>query len=115
MIDLLFRFLVGHALADYALQSDFIATNKNRNATPKGYDPNRHGPMQKVWPFVLSSHALIHGGAAYIACGGILWVGIVETISHWFIDFGKCEKWYGIKTDQALHLAFKLFYVGMLL
>lgn len=114
MVDLFFKFLVGHAISDYALQNEFVANNKNRNAKPKGYNPQKHGPLQKIWPYVLSSHALIHGGMAYVACGGILWIGIIETISHWCIDFGKCEKWYGIHTDQWLHISFKIFYVWML-
>lgn len=106
----LFLLLCGHALADFAFQSDFIASNKNRHNTPKGYDPKLHGPMQVVWPYVLTSHALIHGLM-------VTWVfqnyayGVFETISHWLIDFGKCEKWYGIHVDQGLHIFSKLVWL----
>lgn len=114
MIQLLFKLLCGHALADFALQSDFIATNKNRHAIPKGYNPQLHGPMQTIWPYVLTSHALIHGLMVMLATGSVLF-GILETLAHWAIDFGKCEKWYGIHTDQWLHVGFKLLWAWMIL
>lgn len=110
MIELFFKLLCGHALADFALQSEFIANNKNRHSVPKGYDPKLHGERQTIWPYVLTSHALIHGLMVYIATGNSIW-GVLETISHWLIDFGKCEKCYGIHTDQALHLLCKVLWM----
>jgi hypothetical protein len=110
MISLLFKLLAGHALADFALQSDFIANNKNRHSIPKGYNPDLHGPMQTIWPYVLTSHALIHGLMVFLATGSTT-LGLIETGAHWVIDFGKCEKWYGIHTDQWLHIGFKVAYV----
>ncbi len=112
-VSLMFALLCGHAIADYALQSDFMATNKNRNAIPKGYDLVRHGPMQIFWPYVLTSHALIHGAFVALLTGSTL-LGLVETAAHWIIDFGKCEKKYGIHVDQWLHIACKVFYVWWL-
>mgnify|MGYP006895933475 CR=1 FL=1 len=97
---------MGHAIADYALQSDFIATGKNRHAIPKGYVPELHGPRQLIWPYVLTSHALIHGAAVYIITQRID-LALAETGAHWAIDFGKCERWYGIHADQWLHIACK--------
>jgi hypothetical protein len=109
VIELFFKLLCGHAIADYALQNDFVGRNKNRNAKPIGYDPVLHGPMQIVWPYVLTSHALIHGSMVFIATGS--WkLGVAETVSHWLIDFGKCEKWYGIHTDQWLHIGCKIIW-----
>ena len=29
---------------------------------------------------------------------------------HWLIDFGKCEKWFGIHVDQGLHVACKVLW-----
>lgn len=110
MIALLFKLLCGHAIADYALQSDFMARNKNRNMIPVGYDPALHGPMQKIWPYVLTSHALIHGSFVFMATGRYE-LGIAETVSHCVIDFGKCEKWYGIHTDQIAHILCKVLWM----
>ncbi len=85
--------LVGHAVADFALQIDSMARGKNRHRKPE----------QTVWPYWLTSHALIHGGAVALATG-VPALGALEAVSHWLIDFGKCENWYGIHTDQALHV-----------
>jgi hypothetical protein len=110
MVSILFKLLAGHALGDYALQGEFIATNKNRHFKPKGYDPALHGPQQTIWPYVLTSHALIHGLFVYLATASI-GLGIAETCAHWLIDFAKCEKWFGIHIDQALHLICKVLWV----
>lgn len=110
-MEVFFKLLIGHALADFALQSDWIAKNKNRHAPiPAGYNLSLHGPIQLVWPYVLSAHALIHGAFAYAATG-MLWIGVAETVAHWLIDFGKCEKWYGIHTDQFLHIGCKVAWI----
>ena len=112
MIETLFKLLCGHAVADFCLQSDFIAKNKNRHNLPMGYDPKLHGPIQKVWFHVLTAHALTHGLAVYLATGNIFF-GILETIAHCVIDFGKCEKWFGIHVDQALHILCKLLWATL--
>lgn len=106
----LFLLLIGHAFADFGLQTEWIANNKNRHNIPKGYNPKLHGKLQTIWPYVLSSHALIHAGFVYLITGNIIYA-YMEFIFHWIIDFGKCEKWYGIHTDQALHILTKLFYL----
>ena len=110
VIEAFILLLMGHAIADFALQTDWIATNKSRHVIPKGYDPNKHGPMQTVWPYVLSAHALIHGAAVYVVLGS--WqLALAETCAHFLIDFGKCEKWYGIHTDQFLHCLCKVLWI----
>lgn len=111
---ILFKLLAGHAFADFALQSDFIAKNKNRHSVPMGYNPELHGPMQTVWPYVLGSHAMIHGAFVYLATGRAD-LGFAEAVCHAAIDFGKCEKWYGIHIDQGLHIACKFLWLGLAL
>ncbi len=99
--------LAGHALADFALQSDAMAKGKNRhtfvdpNSIPKGQKP------MVSWPYWLTSHALIHGGVVSLVTG-IWWLGIVETVFHWGIDFAKCESWTGIHADQSMHVFCKV-------
>jgi Protein of unknown function (DUF3307) len=111
MIEMFFRLLVGHAIADFPLQSEDIAKGKNRHAIPKSYDPKLHGPLMAVWPYYLTSHALIHGGMVYIATGSYI-AGLCETTAHWIIDFFKCEKWYGVHADQAFHIACKVVWLA---
>ena len=104
----LFALFIGHAFADFVFQTEWIAKNKNRHAgPPAGYDPKLHGPVQTVWPYVLTAHALVHGGIVWIITGNV-WLGLAETICHWMIDFWKCEKWYGIHEDQFAHAICKV-------
>ncbi len=101
---MLFLLLAAHALADYPLQGDFLAKGKNRH-TPIV-------PGIKFWPHCLTAHALIHGGFVYLITGSLM-LGIAETVAHWIIDFGKCENWYGINTDQGLHVGCKIAWVAL--
>lgn len=99
--------LCGHALADFALQSDAMAKGKNRhnkNPAPKG---QKYTPC---WPYWLIAHSLIHGGIVYLITGN-LFLGIIETVLHSVIDFMKCENVFTPHTDQALHLLCKVMYL----
>lgn len=100
MIHLAFWLLVAHFVADYPLQGDTTALNKNRNArTPL----QQHVP----WYYWMTAHALMHGGAVALVTGSVE-LGFAETVCHWLIDFAKCEKVFGIHADQALHVACKV-------
>lgn len=93
---LLFWLVVGHALADYPLQGDFLARAKNRSASIPGFP----------WWQALTAHAVIHGGVvAYIT--GFIWLGVAEIVAHWIIDDLKCRGKIGLNTDQALHIICK--------
>ncbi len=107
---LFFQLICGHALADFSLQSDDMAKGKNRN---RPVDISKIPPGQKpmvIWPYWLTSHALIHGGMVGLITGN-WWLGLAETLIHWAIDFAKCENWTGIHTDQALHVVCKALWV----
>lgn len=93
----LFWMLVGHALADYPLQGDFLAQAKNRN-TALG---------AQFWPWALGSHALIHGGAVALATGSV-GLGLAETILHAVIDEAKCSGHLTLNEDQAAHVLCKI-------
>jgi hypothetical protein len=100
---LAFRLLIGHAVADFALQTEWMAKFKNwRVASP----PPLGQKQQSVWVYVLSSHAMIHGGAVWVATGSAT-LGLAETVAHWLIDLGKCSSLYGIHEDQTMHLICK--------
>lgn len=106
---LVFWFLVGHAVADFWAQSDSVAKMKNRHRDPAQFAPPGQKP-QAMWAYALTAHALMHGAAVVLVTGSLA-LGVVETVAHWMIDFGKCENWYGIHVDQSLHLACKAIYV----
>ena len=104
---LLFWLLVGHAFADFVCQSDSMAKGKNRH---RRTEPPPGAKYTPCWPYWLTAHALIHGGAVALVTGNVL-LGVFETFAHWMIDFGKCENWYGVHTDQALHIACKILWM----
>lgn len=97
-----FLLLAGHAVADYPLQGDFLATAKDRYSALG----------QIFWPHALTCHALIHGGMVALLTGSVS-LGIAETVAHWFIDLLKCENRIGLNTDQALHVICKLVWLAV--
>ena len=109
MIALFIELLMGHALADFALQSDVMARGKNRNRKPDLSSIPPGQSLMPVWPYWLTAHALIHGMAVWLITGNIIW-GIGETAAHWVIDFAKCENLLTVNEDQGLHVLFKFIW-----
>jgi len=100
MFELLFLLLIGHVLADYPLQGDFLAKGKNHKA-----------PVPTIpWWQCLTAHSLIHGGFVYLISGYFI-LGILEVVAHWIIDFLKCNNSISFNTDQALHITCKVIWV----
>lgn len=108
---MLFWLLVGHAVADFALQIDSMARGKNRH---RKTEPPPGAKYQACWFYWLSAHSLIHGGAVALVTGSVA-LGCAETVAHWLTDFGKCENWYGIHVDQAIHVACKVLWLAIAL
>jgi len=103
MLSLLFYLIAGHFIADYPLQSDTIGINKHRLAKTE---------LQKYvpWYYWLTGHAFTHGAMVGLATG-IYWLGCLETIAHFLIDLGKCEKKYGLVVDHILHFICKIIWL----
>ena len=99
--------MIGHALCDFSLQTDSMAKGKNRNNQTTPPPGAKHAPS---WYFWLTAHALIHAGAVLLVTHSH-WCALTELVLHAATDFGKCENWYGMKTDQAAHVACKIAYV----
>lgn len=99
------KLLIGHAIGDFVLQTQFIAETKNWTMVPDYLDKD-HLPM---WPYTLTAHALTNGGIVWFITGSYI-IGLIEFISHWAIDFIKCSKLIDLHTDQFAHIFFKFFY-----
>jgi hypothetical protein len=101
-----FALLAGHALADFPLQAGPIAVEKDRHS---------QSALQKSvpWYYWLTAHALCHGGVVYLITQSLT-LGLLETVLHWLIDFAKCEKWFNIHVDQALHVLCKVAWCVMI-
>jgi hypothetical protein len=98
--EMLVALLVLHSLADYPLQGDFLAQAKNPNT--------QLGKM--FWPYALSSHALIHGGAVFLVTGSV-WLCLAEAFIHAITDLLKCEGKLTMFGDQLIHYTCKAAWV----
>ncbi|BCX49536.1 hypothetical protein HAHE_34440 [Haloferula helveola] len=107
-----FALLIGHAVADFALQGEFLAVAKNRHAELSKFFGESPAP-KGIWIYALGAHSLIHAGAVWLITGSVA-LGLLEFVLHWVIDFAKCEGWTGFKTDQFLHVACKIAYAVMI-
>ena len=92
--------VVGHILADYALQGDFMARAKNHRTPVPGVP----------WTTVLVSHAATHAASVYLVTGSLA-LGAIELVCHTLIDWAKCDRRLSFNTDQALHVGMKVCYV----
>jgi hypothetical protein len=101
-LELFLALIVGHAIADYPLQGDFLARAKNRTAPIPGFP----------WWQALTAHAVIHGGFVGVLTG-IWWLGVAEAVVHFITDDAKCRGKIGLNTDQAVHVACKLAWVAV--
>ncbi|QIG68789.1 hypothetical protein EVB68_052 [Rhizobium phage RHph_Y2_6] len=93
-----------HYIADYPLQGDFLAVQKN----PYLPEEKRYAP----WKEAMRAHCAIHGLFVGILTGSVL-LGLLEALVHTFIDVFKCAGIFGYRTDQYLHLGFKLLWTAV--
>ncbi len=103
-----FALAIGHALADFALQGDFLSAAKNRHADLARFF-GENGQPRLIWVHALTAHSLIHAGAVWVVTGSVV-LAAAELVLHWLIDFAKCENWTNFSVDQFLHLACKFLY-----
>lgn len=99
-LTLFFWLMVGHAVADYPLQGDFLARAKNHRLPVPGMP----------WGIALFMHALMHGGAVALITGSVA-LGIAETVIHMGIDWLKCDGRTDLTQDQFLHVVCKVAWV----
>lgn len=109
---LIFLLLCGHALADFSLQTEWIATNKNRHVRLQ-FPAEQRAKMQVIWPYLMTAHALMHGLMVYLITERLS-VSLAETAVHWITDYGKCERWYGFHADQLIHIGSKILWAGLI-
>lgn len=93
----IFWLFVGHAVCDFAFQSQFMAENKN---------PFKANP-QFPWFWIMFPHCLLHAGAVYFITGS-LFLAIAELVVHFGCDVLKCKDETTFGQDQMLHYGFKI-------
>ena len=101
-VNVLIMLVLAHWLADYPLQTDRIAIEKC-----PGCDKVLN------WRWWLTAHSGTHGFfVGWIT--GVPLLGLAEWGLHTLIDWGKCQRKYGMAMDQTLHIACKLLWVLLL-
>ena len=96
---LLFALLGGHFFLDIVSQGDFVHKAKNPNT-----------PMAGVpWWYILLAHGTVHGTWVALVTG-LWWLGVIEIITHCFLDYIKCKGHIDFTEDQNYHILLKLIY-----
>ena len=83
-----------HFLLDFAIQGDFVAKHKARIV---------EGRSNEFWKWVLTAHAASHTLPVLLLTNSLI-LGLVMFISHFVIDFLKCEQKLNFNQDQILHI-----------
>lgn len=107
----LFQLIIGHAIADYALQSEAMSRYKNWNTPP---EPPLGQKQVICWFYWLAAHSLVNGGTVYIITHSAL-LGFLETIAHCMIDFLKLRNTISLHQDQLLHIICKCIWAWSLM
>lgn len=89
-----------------------MAKGKNRNRQPDLAQVPPGAQYVPCWPYWLTAHAVIHGGGVALALNNTF-LGVLETVAHWIIDFLKCDNVIDVETDQLLHILCKLAWWGI--
>ena len=109
---LFFALAIGHAIADFPLQGDFLARGKDRHQAFIQLVDGQENPKY-LWAYLMTAHCLIQAGFVWIITGSAL-LGFVEFVLHWIIDAIKCDNRTSFEVDQLLHLLTKAVFVGLL-
>ncbi len=106
----------GHAVADYGLQSAYVAEHKVA------------GPKNPDWFVTLGAHALIHAFVVAVvvlavtllsgvpmkdAAGVASALGWAEFAVHFVIDHAKGRQKFSYRMDQLLHYGCKLLWAAL--
>lgn len=101
-VELFLLLLAIHLVADYPLQTDFVAKFRCPSASLPAVP----------WYYVMAGHAATHGLGVGLAVGSV-WVGCLETAAHFAIDVLKCAGLTNIHVDQTLHVLCKVAWVAL--
>ncbi len=107
-----FALAIGHFLADYPLQGEFLAIRKNHRLPPDADQgvPDFIELPNQLWVHCLTAHCMIHAGLVWIITGNVF-LGLAELVLHWIIDFLKSAGLTNFHVDQFLHMACKVGYI----
>jgi hypothetical protein len=101
-VALLVLLIMAHFVADYPLQGEFLAIQKN----PWLPQDKKFAP----WYQAMTAHCFIHAGFVFLITSNI-WLGLAEFVVHFITDIKKCWGNITYNEDQFLHIACKVVWV----
>ena len=108
---LFWALLLGHALADFPLQGEFLAVGKDRHADLSAVTGGNTWP-KGMWLYCLTIHSLIQAAFVWVITGSVT-LSLIEFVLHWFIDLAKSEGCTNFYIDQGLHVVCKAIYASL--
>lgn len=104
LLTLFLKLVIGHFVADYPLQGDFLSKAKNHKQPVPGV------PFYQA----LIAHAAIQAGMVWLITGSLV-AGSAEFLAHLMIDYAKCEGIISFNQDQIAHLLCKYIYAFVII
>jgi hypothetical protein len=108
-IEIFFKLLCVHFIADYPLQPPEMGKYKNKRNIP--VPPDSKAKPVNVWISYMTAHAFVHAGLATLVVGFPL--GLFIGICHWIQDYLKCKYQFSPNLDQGIHISV-LFLVALM-
>ena len=97
-LEKLIPLILGHFVADFAIQTDTVAINKC---------PNNNSKININWAWWMSGHVSLHGLIVFLITGNS-YLAFAEAIIHFYIDYLKCIGKFNLLVDQILHIICKM-------
>jgi hypothetical protein len=97
--------VIGHCVADFPLQGDWLSKAKNPTLYPV--------PGEVIWPHAMFAHCMIHAGAVLLATGSMK-LAFAEYLAHFAIDYWKCKGGLTYNADQWEHIMCKFVWFAAL-
>ena len=105
---LFWALLLGHALADFPLQGEFLAVGKDRHADLSAVTGGNTWP-KGMWLYCLTIHSFIQATCVWVVTGSVV-IRVIEFVLHWCIDLAPTAGCTHFSVDQGLHVACKAIY-----
>jgi hypothetical protein len=96
LFETFFLLLFGHFLADFPLQGEYLSRTKDPTQNEFG-----------IWFISMFAHSMIHAGIVFVLTGSTALAGLM-LITHFFIDYAKCQGWFG--TGQIGYVRDQMFH-----
>ena len=100
-LEKLIPLILGHFVADFAIQTDTVAINKC---------PNNNSKININWSWWMTGHVSLHGLIVFLITGNS-YLAFAEAIIHFLIDYLKCMGKFNLLIDQTLHIICKMIWV----